>query len=188
MSSDTPDPSASASSLDQDALDELIESISSSNFKLFNILLLHLNPEWIDRPRESIHTILFGVQRCDLRRKRDSICADSTTQLSPLESLFTRYPQVNSTDLEILKALFEKGADLSKVNEKELSRMMEVEEENGTEEAESNSVKEEFEAVLIARFAELETLKEQVKGEDAEPEASEFFFLSIRVLDSIQVD
>ncbi|GAA5960137.1 hypothetical protein JCM3765_002483 [Sporobolomyces pararoseus] len=130
--------------LDQDALDELVESISCRNFKLFKILLNHLKPEWIDKPH-------------------------STSKISPLETVFTRYPKVNSLDLDILKALFEKGADLGKVRDEELSRMMEVEE--GDEEEESNSVKEEFETILIERFAELEKSKEEAIGEDVGPEA-----------------
>ncbi|GAA5960150.1 hypothetical protein JCM3765_002487 [Sporobolomyces pararoseus] len=127
-------------------LDQLVESISSRDFNQFNNLLTHLNPEWIDKPH-------------------------STSKFSPLETLFTRYPQINSIDLEILKALFEKGSDLGKVRNEELSRMMEVEE--GDEEEESNSVKEEFEKVLIEKFAELDRLKEEELNNkvELEPEA-----------------
>ncbi|GAA5988312.1 hypothetical protein JCM5350_002852 [Sporobolomyces pararoseus] len=87
----------------------------------------------------------------------------SITQLSPLEGLLFRYPQVAEEDVKILDILFDKGADLRKARKEILTGMMEVESTEGDE------VLNAFESRLIGEFERFDEGKNEAEAEYPPP-------------------
>ncbi|GAA5909377.1 uncharacterized protein JCM6883_005858 [Sporobolomyces salmoneus] len=92
----------------------------------------------------------------------DGLDANGVAQLHlAIEHVFHRYPDLTESDLKILNALFDKGADIAKVDKEVLRKMMEVDEEK----LEPNSFREQFEATVMEKFEELDR-RRQVEDED----------------------
>ncbi|GAA5960126.1 hypothetical protein JCM3765_002480 [Sporobolomyces pararoseus] len=87
----------------------------------------------------------------------------SITQLSPLEGLLFRYPQLAEEDVKILDILFDKGADLRKARKEILTGMMEVESSEGDE------VLKAFESRLIGEFEKLDPGNQEAAEEYLPP-------------------
>ncbi|GAA5988476.1 hypothetical protein JCM5350_005207 [Sporobolomyces pararoseus] len=135
---------ASSTRLDtsQQLVDQLVDSISSSDLQI-----------------DKVKALLDQLDIGDIDRTH------STSRLSPLETLLSRYPLITSTDTEVLKLLLNKGSDLGKVNNGILERLMEV------ENLEEHQAREEFEAILMEKIQELDQAKdvEEIDGARAEP-------------------
>ncbi|GAA5960152.1 hypothetical protein JCM3765_002488 [Sporobolomyces pararoseus] len=132
-------------SREQDLLNHLVESISSSlPISQVEELLLQLDSEQLNQ----LHSI---------------------TRLSPLEALLSRYPNLEENDLTILNLLFKKGADLGRVSEEVQERMIVLQTEG--EEGEKSSVVSQFEARLVKRYEEMDEIQHKKQGVGIEEEA-----------------
>ncbi|GAA5960156.1 hypothetical protein JCM3765_002490 [Sporobolomyces pararoseus] len=128
----------------QRLLDQIVNLISSPspNFSRIQDLLDQLDSDKVD----GLHSII---------------------QFSPLEALLSRYPKLVEEDVRILEKLFEKGADLGKVQRGILERMMESESD------EEDETLNAFESRLIEEFAKMDKVKEEEQEEEGELNPSE---------------